>query len=584
MKQYLKEYIQSLIPQGYPDGNALVAEGRKMAERIPWNKSRFFRENDYKTWEEYCIDNHRKGKQTFQILMGLSTLEEQLDALKELEAFHNRTGYEVRSVQAIPSSLVALPREYWDQAPKPTSYLMEKEEDWIAQAEAAAVDICWEDWHLSSPNNLQETIHAVSAGTSRMGCFSQFIWGHPGWTDEKARLCDMCRSMGILAAKKDEGMTVCTYPEDGLGGYFMDLSSMLGYVMMEHYLIEDLFGARMLITYGGLLSEIVPRYAFGLACEKLYGRKDRMFVAAYNGSTNSAWDHDIEANYGIGAQEMLLEAVINRHYNMATAHKPVSITEALRVPTLEELLNITKCGLGVAEKAAEWEEIIDFTKFEKVRDLLIEKGTQFFQNMMRAFEEAGVNTRDPLELLTVLKNFDAGRLEMEFHPSVVDSGEFVAYVPTVLYNQTMKKRKEVVLGLTDKGYQGLLRDKKIVCVSADGHSYGRLLCSHVWSDLGARVVDGGMYVEPVTALDLADEEGTDIIAISLHNGQCLDYAKQLSVLIKNRNKKYHIVMGGVLNSMLPGYTEPIDVADLICEMGFAATNSFEEQAASFLRS
>ncbi len=36
-------------------------------------------------------------------------------------------------------------------------------------------------------------------------------------------------------------------------------------------------------------------------------------------------------------------------------------------------------------------------------------------------------------------------------------------------------------------------------------------------------------------------------------------------------------MGGMLNAMLPGYTEPVDVADLINEIGVFATNDFEKQ-------
>ena len=583
MKQDLKEYIASLKPVGFPDGNALVREGREMADRIPWNKSRFLRQTGFETWEQYCLDCHKKGKSVFQLLMGLSTLEEQLDALQKIEAFYQRTGCEVRSVQAIPSSLVGLPAAYWENAPRPTSYTMKGEADWLAQTQAAAVDVCWEDWHLSSPNNLQQTIYALQAGTSRLGSFAQYIWDFPGWSDEKNRFSDMCRSMGILSAKKEQGMTVSTYPEDGVAGYFMDVCSMLGYVMLEHYIIEDLCGARMVLSYGGLLSEIVPRIAFGLACEKLYGSKDRMFVVDYNGSTNTAWNHDIEANYGIGAQEMLLEAAVNLHYDLAIAYKPVSITEAIRVPTLEELLHITRCGLGAIEKAAEWEAIIDFSRFETVRDQLIDKGTIFYHNILNALEQAGVNIRDPLEMIVTLKRFDPMKLESELHPSVSETGAFQVYVPTVLYKQTMQKKNDELAALLHKGYGGCMRGQKVVCVSADGHSYGLLLIRQLWRELDAEVIDGGVYMEPASALDLADEEGAERIAISIHCGQCLDYAKRLIKLARHRNKTYKIAMGGVLNAMLPGYAEPVDVADLIMELGILASNDFEKQVDLFLR-
>lgn len=581
MKQELKEYIQSIRPVGFPDGKEMVQEGRNMAKEIPWNHSRFLDENGYDTWEAYVFDCHKRGKEVFTILMGLSTLEEQLDALKKIEEFYRRTGEEVRSVQMIPSQLCGMPLEYWENAPKQTSYCMGKEEDWKVHADAAAVDVCWEDWHLSSPNNLKETIYALKAGSSRMGSFGQFIWEYPGWHDEKKRFSDMCRSMGILAAYRDKGMTVASYPEDGIAGYFMDVVSMLGYVMIEHYIIEDLCGARMTMGYGGLLSELVPRVAFGLACEELYGGKNRQFLTYYNGSTNTHWDHDIEANYGIGALEMLIQAVMNLKYDLAVTHKPVSITEAVRVPTLEELLNITRCGMGAMSRAKEWMDIIDFTKFEEMRDLLIEKAEIFYNNILEGFREAGVDINDPMEMILTLKRFDPVKLETEFHPSLQVVGEFRPYVSTVLYNQTLEIKNKEVASLMAKGYGNVMNGKKVVCVSADGHSYGLLLIRNLWNEMCAEVVNGGINMEPATVLDLADEEDTDLIAISIHCGQCLDYSRQIMELARRRGKKYRIVVGGVLNSMMTGYTEPVDVSDLVIEMGICASNDFEMQINMF---
>lgn len=577
MNQELKEYIQSLIPKDFPDGNKLVEEGRELAKDIEWKKSRFLKEYGFESHLEYRKQNLAEGKQTYQLLVGLSTLEEELDAVKAIDAFYKRTGFEVRSMQSIPNALVGVPPEYWENAPKPTSYMMEKAEDWCAHTEAAPVDICWQDWHLASPNNLKETEYALNAGTSRLGCFSTFLWDYPGYSDEIKRYSDMCRSMGILSAKKDEGLDCVTYPEDGLPGYFMDVVSYMGYEMVEHYIIEDLCGARMAFSFGGLLSEILPRMSFALALEKLYGTPEHPFVTYYNGSTNEQWDHDLETNYGLGASEMLIESVINLKYNMPVVINPVSITEALRVPTLEELFNIVKCGIGVERKAKEWLEIIDFSKFENMRDFIIEKGTEFYNNVMSGFKEAGVNINDPLEMIMVLKHFDPVRFEQEFSPSKEEFGQFKAYIPTVLGRETMKKKDEIVADLKAKGYENSMKGKKVICASADGHSYGLMLIDQVWSEMNADVVNCGSYMEASFVLDLADEEDADAICVSVHCGQILDYAKQLVAQEEKRGKKYKVLLGGMLNAMVPGYTEPIDVSDVVEEMGLCASNDFEEQ-------
>lgn len=577
MDQATREYIASLKPKGFPDGKTLVREGFEMAKDIPWNKSRFLKEYGYESHLEYRKKNLAEGKQTYQLLMGLSTLEEELDGIKKIDEFAKRTGFEVRSMQSIPSQLVGLPPEYWEGAPKPTSYMMEKEEDWLAHTEAAPVDICWQDWHMASPNNLAQTKYALKAGTSRLGCFSTFIWEYPGYHEEVKRFSDMMRTMGILAYYKDQGMDCITYPEDGIPGYFMDVVSYVGYEMIEHYIIEDLCGARMSFSYGGLLSEILPRMAFALALEKMYGTEEHPFVTYYNGSTNEQWDHDIEANYGIGASEMLIQSIINLKYNMPVVINPVSVTEALRVPTLEELFNIVKCGIGVERKALEWLEIIDFSKFEILRDFLIEEGTKFYNNAMEGFKEAGINVDDPLEMILVLKHFDPVKFEQIFHPSQQKFGYFKPYVPTVLGKQTMDKLDEIVADLKKKGYQNTVKGKKIVVVSADGHSYGLTLIDNVWRQMNADVINGGTNMEPAFVLDLADEEDADVICVSVHCGQSLDYARQVLHTAQQRGRKYNIVMGGMLNAMLPGYTEPQDVTDMIKELGILATNDFEEQ-------
>jgi len=62
-----------LIPKDFPDGRQLVEEGKKMAADIPWNKSRFLRETGYESHLAYRKENLKKGKQTYQLLMGLST-------------------------------------------------------------------------------------------------------------------------------------------------------------------------------------------------------------------------------------------------------------------------------------------------------------------------------------------------------------------------------------------------------------------------------------------------------------------------------------------------------------------------------
>jgi methylmalonyl-CoA mutase cobalamin-binding subunit len=576
LDQSIIEYIQSLIPRDFPDGRVLLKEGLEIGKSITVEPNLFLKKYGYKNYLEYRKDCASKGKIVWQLLVGLSTLEEELEAIKKLDEFSDRTGFDIRTVQSIPNMLVGLPPEYWEKTPKSTSYLMRGEEDWMAHSNAAPIQTLWQDWHLSSPNNLKTTIYAIKAGTARVGTFSQFIWDYPGYTDEEKRLCDMVRSLGILAAKREDFITADTYAEDGMPGYFLDVASYVGYMLVEHYIIEKLCGAKMSISFGGLLTEIQPRIAFAMAMHKLLGTEEEPILSYFNGGTVEQWDHDIEANYGTGVQEMLIEILAELKYKMHAAVSPVSITEKLRVPTLHELFNIAAAGKRVEEKAREWLPLINFAPLEELRDDLIDKGTKFYNNIMHAFEKAGVDMYDPLQIITVLKRFNPVKFELSFHPSVEEHGVFTPYHPSVIGRQTLYESRRIIGELKQKGFAGALKGKKIIAVSADGHSYGLMSVETVLAAFDAMVINGGVDFAPADVLDLADEEGTDMIFISVHIGQVLDFCRQLSELSAKRKKKYQVYIGGKLNAILPGHSEPVDITDQLRSMGFFASNDYSE--------
>lgn len=70
----------------------------------------------------------------------------------------------------------------------------------------------------------------------------------------------MVRSLGILSTKKELDIDVVTYPEDGIPGYFLDVVSWVGYMMVEHYIATELCNTLFSVSYGGLLTEVQPAY------------------------------------------------------------------------------------------------------------------------------------------------------------------------------------------------------------------------------------------------------------------------------------------------------------------------------------
>lgn len=572
-------YLKSIKPGPHPDGRTVLREGVELGKTIQSGTSRFIRESGYKSFLEYRRQLTREGKLLWNILLGLGTLEEQIRAIKGIEAFSKRTGLQVNLIQPIPSGITGLPKELMDKAPATTSFVMDDFSDYQSQTEASGIEVSFMDWILSSPAAIDTTIKSLKAGGPIVGVFSQIIWGFPGFDDDVARFTDMVKALGIMASKHDEERVVLTYTDDGLGGYCMDCVSYVGYSLLEHYICSTLCGARYMIAFGGLLSDNDIRHATALAMDKVMSTEDQPVIHYINGSTNLQWDHDIHGNYGVSVPEALFAILVERKYRIGMGFNPVSITEKIAVPTLDELMEIFAAQKRAEEKAADWEKFMDFSALEAMRDVMAEQGVVFFENALAGMQAAGVDITDPLEMILMIRYMNPMKFESLFHPSTCDSdsNEVKPFYPTVLGRQTREMKEGIAARLAQSGLKGSLDGRKIVVASGDCHTYGLLLVEGILNDMGAHTVNGGVDLDPIDLLDLADEEGTSILGISCHNGQALDYARQLRLLAGERKgRKYFMFMGGVLNSILPGDSAPVDVSTMVNDLGVFASNDLQE--------
>ena len=577
MNREAVNYVRALKPEGLPSGESVLEEGRKIGREIKMKRSLFLEKNGYDTYEDYVQENIRKGKITWEIFMGLATLEEQKEAIKAAYEFNQRTGINLDTIEIIASQLMALPKGYREKAAKPTSFVMNETEDWV-NMQTAPIELIFADHHLASPNALESTINAVKAGSPRVGLVSQFFWSQPGFTDHRQHMIDFVKSIGIVSSKWDDHISVDSYMDDGFPGYAMDCVTYVGYALLEHYIIHDLCHTRYQTALGGLLKEQKSRAAIPVAIHQLLSNDEQRAISYMNGSTVTQWEHDITANYGSSGEEIMFDCLVERKYKMGMALNTIAITERIAVPTAQALFDICSVGARAFEGAKYWEDMIDWTTMDEIVDYLKREGKLFFENTMNVLEEAGINTKDPLEIFMTLKKMNPNRFEKTFHHRVDENGNLNPKYPTVLGRQTVELREEIVADVKARGIEeDALKGKKVAVVSGDGHTYGLIVVDSVLSAMGAEVINGGVDVDPPTALDLADEEGVKYIGISVHNGQGLDYAKQILDLAAKRGREYHIFMGGKLNAILPGDSVPTDVIDKINELGITATEDLYDQ-------
>ena len=363
-----------------------------------------------------------EGKVIWRALVGLATIEEQMAGIKDLYEFGKRTGAMPDIIHHIPNMLVGLPKEYRENAPNCTSFILDQPEDWVKVVEAAPFTACFLDYHLSSPNGVETIINAIKVGAHYSGILAQFIWDYPGFTDEVAHLSEVVKALGIMATKWDDMFIVDSYLDDGIPAYCLDYSSYVGVALLERYIVTDLCGARYATGFGQLINNIKIKLAMKLALNDLLKRDDQPGLSHTYGNSIDHWDHDVDANYGITAQELLAEILLERKYRTGCAIMPIPITEKIAVPTIDVIKNIRAVAHRLEEMAPMWDELIDFAPVEKLRDVLKENGVKFFNNVLKGFKESGVDIEDPLQMLLVLKRFSPVKLEAAFHSSLEEPG------------------------------------------------------------------------------------------------------------------------------------------------------------------
>jgi hypothetical protein len=581
------EYVKSLKPAPHRPGNELLQEGHEIGDSFEAGRSRFIRESNgkYATHMDLHREAQREGRILWNVLLGLATLEDQIEGIQKLYEFSQASGLGLTDVQCIPSGRVGLPAELRDKAPTTTSYIMDGLDDYVRQVEAAPMNLFFCDHHLVVPNAIETTVNALKVGSPRVGEFSQFTWDYPGFTDNVKRFSDMVTALGIMASKRDEMFTVETYLDDGFPSYFIDYSSHIGYTLLEHYICSTLCNARYSVSFAGLIYEPGPRVAIAVALHKLLSTEEQPVMTYINGSTTLQWDTNIHGNYGLSAPEMLFEIAAEKHYRMGLGINPVSITEKANVATVQDLIDIYSAGKRAEEMADEYLPYLDFRPIDDMVEVLVREGQNFLHNALQTMEAAGIDITDPLEMLLTVKAFDPLKFERAFHSSTQDdlNAELVPYYPSALARDTIATRNAIIGHLKEEGLEGSLAGKSVVVCSGDAHSYGLLLVSDVLAAMGATVINGGVDMDAVDVLDLADEEGVSNIAISCHNGQALDYGRELLQMADQRNKRYCILLGGKLNALLPGNVEPVDIDWMLRDLGIHAYNSMDDYVHALIK-
>jgi len=559
-----------LVPKGLPDGKKLVEEGIKIGEGFEIGRSSFLRYRNVRCESDWKRMQADKGAIQWCPILGLSTLEEQIEATRHLWEWGKSKGIEIDRVLHISSMLNGLPPELRSKAPKPTSFLLESSEDFIRIAQSAPTQPCFDDHMICSPNSVSNAINCLKAGCNDVGTMSQFVWDYPYWHDDVAQMMEVVKALGIMASKRKDGAIMITYVGDGIPGQLLDHASEVGYVLLEKYIVDDLCGAAFASSLGGVHSYIPAKLATWLALNDVL-KSDHNVVTFYQGNTLEPTE-DLESNYGLVVSDFMPLAILERKYKTGVAYMPNPVTECFRVPTIGEIVDALSACTVALKKALEYEEgrMLDDSHINKLRLVIVHQGTQFYKNIKKGLSEMGVDITDPLQMILALRRLGGRKLEEMFHPGERDPSRprgITPYVPTDLIKQPMRDMERTVQVVRSEKLEDVVKDKKFVVGSTDTHEYGLFVISGVLKTFGAKVIDCGVDLDAEQVLDMAIKEGTPYVAISTHNGLSLDWGKRFMEAARQRKQRVKIFMGGKLNAIIEGCTEPVDVSEQLRKLG-----------------
>jgi methylmalonyl-CoA mutase cobalamin-binding domain/chain len=555
-----------------PDMDTMRREVDAAAKDITVGETLFFKEHGVKSENEYKLKCMKNGELTKHSHVGWNSWDETAKNIKFIYEELKKRGSYITRFGFICDWVMGVPKEYRHKLPKGTGLCLETPEEWAALGQVVPVQPHLSDHMIGCPNAWENTVYALKAGATSIGNVSHyFTYEYPGVDLEYDRTWNSMKAFYLMG--KFEGTVVHSNIDDGFGNQFTDLISITGWAIMERYIVEELLGARLSHAYGNLFSDPMGRIIMHNTMQRL--NKYKTPGTMIFGNTVD-YGLDLERNFGALSSFSLADAIFQRHCPTGHSVASVPVTEAIRVPTAQEIVDGHLCVDMMIEKSKFMEPYIDWAKIEAETDVYLAAGNLFFERMMNGLEDLGVDTKHPGQIMAALKAIGPKQLEDNFGVGAREKDglrERMPVRPTDM-TKTLISKKSVALGRIGD-IEKRLEGKKVIVGTTDIHDYGKEVVKTIIAKAGATVFDLGTYVTPDELIETVLETEAKVIIISTYNGIALTYAKEVVEKIKKDDLDVKLVMGGLINENLDGGSLAEDVTLQVKDLGVNCDNNMD---------
>ena len=565
---------ENFITTEFLSVDQMIEEAKSISKDWKFGKSLFCIEENVSSEREYKEICKAQKRITRHAAIGYNSVKETCDAMKWLHQELCSLGMKLDRVGILLDVAMGLPSDIRGKAMIGTGLMLHSDEEWNMVGQAAPFLIHFGDNMIGALNSIENLKLAFMAGATSAGNLSQyFSYDYPFKYDMNKRTLDACVAICIMGLKKDAGMVLHSNLDDGFAATFHDLATVLGWAKIEKYLAEELMGAKLAHCFGNLFSSPILRITFSEALDAINGG-DSCGTMIYGNTTD--YSTDFTRNKSV-LNGYLIGDIIGQMHN-PTGHSitAIPVSEAVRIPRKEEILEAQIMSHEIEKYAREMESYIDWEKIEQDKKMLLVGANKVFDNIITGLDEMGIDIKNPAEIMVTCKMMGPADLERRFGAGELSDDYGHGRKP--IYATDMIKRLEQIrercLANIDVNCSDLSGIRVVLCAT-DIHEFGKTIVGNVLKKVNAEVYDIGTDVSPDEVIEMALEIDSKILLVSSYNGVAKTFAKALLKKMDELDCKADIFMGGLLTENEEGGNIPVDVTQELIELGIHCIKSAE---------
>ena len=570
------ERVQFLLEDELPKWESVVDEGHSIASSIRIGRTAFMEARGVSSESEYKRQCIRNGTITYHAHIGMNTWKETVNALHRLYQASEEGGFTVDRAGICLDRRMGLPEALRQRVPSETGPMLHSKEDWNQVGQCVPIQPHMGDFMIGFPASTANTICALCAGVTTIGNLSQYFAHEvPSWKDQQATVIETTKAIAILGALREKGVMLHSYLEDGFGAMFKDCATIAGWALLERYIIEELLGCKLAHCIGGLTTDPIKRAGWIFALNEIH---DQDCIGSMVYGDTISFTLDFATNRALVGEYLLWDIMAQIECPTGHAVLPVPDTEAIRIPSAEEIVTAQIFGHRFEDTARRLHPRVDFSPSYDFSKKVVSAGRDIFRRALEGLKESGADIRNPIQLLYLLKRIGPVIFEDTFSTGRLKDHDLCdeLVVPTDVHLMSQRCVEENRLFFSRPEIKASFNNRRLLVASTDVHQNAIEILDQLLTLAGACVINLGAEKDPDEIINRAKIEDLDAILISTHNGNALQYAQCLKAELDKANLKIPVIMGGRLNQKVEHEPLPVDVSRDLKALGFIPCSQLDQ--------